>query len=526
MPTFMFTSPDGRKYSVEGPDGATKEQAFAILQQRLGSSGTGSAPAAQGGAASPLERLPGDTGPAANPTPQHADSIANKILGLGEAGLSAATGALAAPIGAAYGVGKTLTSGKYGTQEGIREGEKAGTELANKLTYTPRTQSGRDYLDTAGRALDASRLEGLPVEGPMIARIPEVPRGVLATGEGAAGAARAGANAVGRTAVRALPAIDPETAQLAQRAHAMGFRLTPDQVMGGKYTKALGEGAASIPFSGSNVKANQAAFTRNVAQQAGLEGDLVTRKAFNDGLKKWGGEIGAINGRYDIPVDKPLVQALRSNARGQLPEVANVVNYYTDLVQKQAKGGTLSGTTFRRLNSDLNRRISQTSNGDLRAALGNLQDDLLDVQQSRMSPEDQASLQQARRRYAVLKTIEPLVAKSTDGNISPGSLLGALTSNKAGKSRVARGAAGDLGTLADIGQRFLKGQPDSGTAPRLWAQHLPTALAGLTGAGVGAAAGGPAALATVGGTLGAANLYNRLGPGVTQMLLQRPPVAP
>ena len=36
MPTFDFTSPDGKKYSVDGPDGATKEQAFQILQQHLG----------------------------------------------------------------------------------------------------------------------------------------------------------------------------------------------------------------------------------------------------------------------------------------------------------------------------------------------------------------------------------------------------------------------------------------------------------------------------------------------------------
>lgn len=36
MPTFEFTSPDGKKYSVQGPAGATQEQAFAILQQQLG----------------------------------------------------------------------------------------------------------------------------------------------------------------------------------------------------------------------------------------------------------------------------------------------------------------------------------------------------------------------------------------------------------------------------------------------------------------------------------------------------------
>lgn len=38
MPTFEFTSPEGKTYSIEGPQGATKDQAFAILQQQLGGS--------------------------------------------------------------------------------------------------------------------------------------------------------------------------------------------------------------------------------------------------------------------------------------------------------------------------------------------------------------------------------------------------------------------------------------------------------------------------------------------------------
>jgi hypothetical protein len=37
MPTFDFTSPDGKSYSVQGPEGATPEQAFQMLQQHLGS---------------------------------------------------------------------------------------------------------------------------------------------------------------------------------------------------------------------------------------------------------------------------------------------------------------------------------------------------------------------------------------------------------------------------------------------------------------------------------------------------------
>jgi len=36
MPTFIFTSPEGKEYEVEGPEGATQEQAWQQLQRQLG----------------------------------------------------------------------------------------------------------------------------------------------------------------------------------------------------------------------------------------------------------------------------------------------------------------------------------------------------------------------------------------------------------------------------------------------------------------------------------------------------------
>jgi hypothetical protein len=38
MPAFELTSPDGKKYRVEGPEGATADQAYGILQKQLGQS--------------------------------------------------------------------------------------------------------------------------------------------------------------------------------------------------------------------------------------------------------------------------------------------------------------------------------------------------------------------------------------------------------------------------------------------------------------------------------------------------------
>lgn len=478
---------------------------------------------AQKAPATGLEKLPPETPQALQPA-KNTESLGQRLLGAGEAGASLATGALGGAAGQLYGIGKTLASGKFGTQQGIQEGERAGVDLANRLTYQPRTQTGQQLTEAAGKAL--SPLQALPVEGPMLARIGEVPRGALAAGEGAAAAGKAAGRGAAKGIAAALPAIDADTQQLAQRAHQMGFRLTPEQVVGGKYSKIAGEGLASVPLSGSNAEFNKNVFLRNLSEQAGIEGGKPTRKAFGEAKNNWGRQIGDLNKKYDIPIGRPEVRALRSNGVGQLPDVASVVNYYSGLVEKSTKEGVLPGSTFRKINTRLNKQIAETSNGDLKHALGNLQEDLLDMQHEQMSPGDREALQTARRHYAVLKTIEPLAAKSPTGDIAPSALLGALTSTKAGKSRVAQGAAGDLGSLADIGSRFLKEPKSSGTAERRLIQGIPPALASAAGAGAGVAGGAsalPAILGGVGATYGAANLYNRAGPAITRALLERPP---
>lgn len=62
-----------------------------------------------------------------------------------------------------------------------------------------------------------------------------------------------------------------------------------------------------------------------------------------------------------------------------------------------------------------------------------------------------------------------LVAK--DGEVAPGKLMGAVTSNKAGKRAMARGRGGDLGQLAMIGQR-MKSPATSGTGERVQASAV------------------------------------------------------
>ena len=101
----------------------------------------------------------------------------------------------------------------------------------------------------------------------------------------------------------------------------------------------------------------------------------------------------------------------------------------------------------------------------------------LDAAMQRSAPPQLAQqLSDARLQYKNLMTIAPLAAKAqgADGNVSPLQLLQAVRSNF---SDMAFRGGGTLGDLANIGQRFMRPPPDSGTTARA------TILGGLAAGG-------------------------------------------
>jgi hypothetical protein len=210
MPTFKFTSPEGKAYTIKGPEGATQEQAFAILQQQLAA-----APAA---APSPVDQIPGG-GVAGNrnvgkdvkeerPTngvdvlmgkKGLAGDVFDKVLGVVEVPVTMASGAISSLAGAAAGAAKTITGGKFGTQAGIREGEELAGKVAQAGTYQPRTQTGAKLSQLIGEAAQDSGVAGLA--------LPELNAAANAVGNasravrGAAAASAATQNAADAAAV-------------------------------------------------------------------------------------------------------------------------------------------------------------------------------------------------------------------------------------------------------------------------------------------------------------------------------------
>lgn len=70
-------------------------------------------------------------------------------------GTGATTGAVGYITGAAEGIGKSIAEGKFGTQEGVNIAEETAAKRAGQYTYAPRTEAGREQVETAGRIGDA-----------------------------------------------------------------------------------------------------------------------------------------------------------------------------------------------------------------------------------------------------------------------------------------------------------------------------------------------------------------------------------
>ena len=130
MPDFEFTSPEGKKYTVSGPEGATKEQAFGILQKQI-SSGSANYAKPQTDVSS-KEQI--------NPTTSQTDSILarNPLM---ETAMNIGSSMIAKPIGeiaslAALAKEKISPTGVDFSKANPR---KFGEEVQRSLTYQPRS---------------------------------------------------------------------------------------------------------------------------------------------------------------------------------------------------------------------------------------------------------------------------------------------------------------------------------------------------------------------------------------------------
>ena len=152
-------------------------------------------------------------------------SMQDKILGAAELPLTIGSGLIAGMVSPIAGVYGTLTSGKYGTQEGIKAGEKTASNLAQALTYQPRTETAQNTMQSLAGAISGVP----PVLGVGNAGMALLPEAISQT-------RRAVAPAVASTEQRMAALLQPQKPQMM----GMGAASTDQTLL--RQERALAQG--------------------------------------------------------------------------------------------------------------------------------------------------------------------------------------------------------------------------------------------------------------------------------------------
>jgi hypothetical protein len=163
MPIARFEMPDGRIGRFEVPEGTTPEEAQSLISQSLQAEAPAKTMGTNISSDVPNVITAQNRGSVAPVEPQR--TMADYLKAAPQVVGALASGAVAQPVGAAYGVAKGMMSPNYGTQQGIQEAQQAGGQLAQKLQYQPTNPVAQEAMGAIGGALEATKLPPTPTSG-------------------------------------------------------------------------------------------------------------------------------------------------------------------------------------------------------------------------------------------------------------------------------------------------------------------------------------------------------------------------
>ncbi len=414
----------------------------------------------------------------------------------------------------------------------------SGQDVSNRLLnvtgeYVPTTQ-GQKLAQAGMQAVVGSvgpGFRGAPApvnnlipniirQSPMVGATGALAQGVTdLTGDPLLGMASAAAfpavvRGTGSTVNRLVGTVDDNTAALAQTARdQFGIPVGAGEVSSNPTVRFLNSVVNKLPGSGGGGHREnmQVAFNRSIAETFGENAERITPQVMARARDRIGGVFEDVANRTPtIQADPQFALDLRRTIRdaqatmtaGEVEPLIRQVQNIAGLVDPRTN--TITGEVYQNLTrrgTPLDRAM-QSQNPNIRGAARDIREALDDVMERSATPEAVADLRQARAEWRNLRTVEPLVAKAPTGDISPALLQGRVNTNFKGTHGAAYGGGGDLKTLADIGQRFMKEPPSSGTAERGMLMHLlggfGSGVAGLA-AGLSPKEAAVAMLAPVGG---------------------------
>lgn len=297
----------------------------------------------------------------------------------------------------------------------------------------------------------------------------------------------AGTGAIPSITRAAEPKLAPEVAKLAKTAiDKYGFPVRPGQLSENHFVRSLDSLLQKIPGSGyaKNAAEQQSAIDSGLAKIIGVDADKLTPAVMSEARSKMQKSYKEIYGpdvkaKIDDKFSAGIMDTLdRAKDVLDTPDKVKVLNKaVSNILGKVTGAGEISGPAYQGLRQTKSQlKDLQNSGGQLGQYAGEIKGHLDDLFRRTIPPDKADLLRKTDQQYAIMKQIRPVVNET--GTVPPARLMQIARSTDAGKERMAFGHGGDLGELANIGQRF-KTMPSSNTAENSMLLHM------LTGGGIG-----------------------------------------
>lgn len=456
--------PDGQL--LEFPDGTDRETMRAALAKRYGGPGQAQKPSmAERYAAAGIE-APKPAADIARETYDQAPWYQRPLIAAGAELTSLGRGIAQAVTPNDSAAHQRLTAAADADkpyQEGIHGPSGFVGRAAPYLATLP---LGSPAVGAAGR-LGVAAAEGAAYGGAQQTRTGESRTRNALTGAALGGIGASIGAGVSRYGKNAAEAIRPEVRAIWDKAKAAGITLTPAQLSDSRLMKYMSHQFGMLPGSGGTGRMDQqiGQFNRKLAEAIGVDAPVVTPEVYATKKAADSAKFDELTARNNLQVSGDLAMKLHKiTQEADIAGVGQQVRKAIDGLYSQMDGdGVVPGKAYQALDSALGAATKGVDTaghfvGRVRGAIRNAMD-------ASISPEDSAAWQKLRQEYGNRKTLAPLVAKSEGGDLPPAQVMGRVTANKVGKERMASGRGGQLGDLAQIGQR-MKPPPSSGTAER------------------------------------------------------------
>lgn len=479
MARYEVTGPDGSRFEINAPDGATEAQVMEFAQQQFAtmktepemstgevvadvakSAGIGAAQGAMG-----LATLPGN------------------LEALGRAGINYGASAM--------GYEPPVDADTY--LPNYNDAKKAAESYTGKF-YKPKSVAG-EYARTIGEFLPAGiGGGGLAARAARVA-VPAVASesaGQLTKGTSAEPWARAGGAIVGGLAPN-LPARmvtpAPQSALRAKQVQELQKQgvtsLTAGQRTGSKRIRSLEDASQLIPLGGGKAERMQnevsKQFTKAALKKAGIDASEASGEVLEAGFRAMGKEYQQLGQAINLrpsPAFVSRLQRIVSDYKKQTPNDKQI-GLVTGIIDDLKGRPSLAGNDFVQFQSQLKQAARKMGdNEQSRDALNKIVQ-VMEAQAIRSAPKQaqgqiRSQLRDLNKRYRNLSIVEDAVTRGSgeaaaQGIVSPAALTGAL---KKRSPREYSRERSELGALAKSGNAIIRPLSSSGTAERQISQKM------------------------------------------------------